>query len=117
MNASGDRRYRRCRGLSDSFGKLKGERAQVLIRGFVSSVVGIDEGELEKYEITVDSSREKKDGDWLGALSDDKLFEDSEQIGRGEAGCCLTRMMLVRIVLRAARRVPKSVKIKPKGVK
>jgi len=116
MNASGDRRYRRCRGLSDSFGKVKGESAQVLIRGLVSSVDDID-GELEKYEVTIDSRREKNDSDWLGTLSDDKEFEESEQNGRGEAGCCLTRMMLVRIVLRAARRVPKSVKKNPKGVK
>ena len=97
---------------------MKGESAQVLRRGcFASSVVGIDEGELEKYEVTVDSRREKKDGDWLGTLSDDKQLEESEENGRGEAGCCLTRMMLVRIVLRAASRVPKSVKKNPKGVK
>lgn len=60
MNASGDRRYRRCRGLSDSFGKVKEETAGVCSK---EALDGIDEEDLKKWEPAVDSKPEKKEGD------------------------------------------------------
>jgi len=60
MNASGDKRYRRCRGLSDSFGKEKEESVGALIEAFVTFVAEIDEGELKNWE---DSRPEKKEDD------------------------------------------------------
>ena len=118
MNASGDRRQRRCSGLSDNFGKVK-ERVGVLIEVFVGFGAGNDEEGLKKWVVAIDSRREKKEGDeddWFWTSSDGRCFEESEENGRGEAGC-LTRIILVRIVLSAARNVPKSVKTKPIGVK
>jgi hypothetical protein len=53
MNASGDKRYRRCKGLSDNFGKVKEESAGSLglfVEGFE------DDDEL------IDSRREKLEG-------------------------------------------------------
>ena len=55
MNAKGDRRYRRCKGLSDSFGKVKEECAGVV--GLL--VAGFDEEELK---IEIHSRLEKKEG-------------------------------------------------------
>lgn len=80
-------------------------------------------GDFEPFVAEIDDEGveirlEKKEGgedDGLGISSDDG-FEESEENGSGEAGC-LTRMTLVRIVLRAARSVPKSVKRNPRAVK
>lgn len=57
MNASGDRRYRRCRGLRHSFGKVKEEGAV----GFWLFVAEFDEEE-EGLKIELDSRLEKKEG-------------------------------------------------------
>jgi len=79
-------------------------------------------GELEEeedLEIEIDRKLEKKEGggdDWFEVSSDISGVVDSEENGRGEAGC-LTRMMFVSIVLSAASSVPRSVKKNPKGVK
>jgi hypothetical protein len=54
MNASGDRRYRRCKGLRHSFGKVKEENAELFVAGF--------EEEEEELKIEIDSSLEKKEG-------------------------------------------------------
>jgi hypothetical protein len=59
MNASGDRRYKRCRGLRHSFGKLKEENA----KGFELFVAGFeDEEEEEELKIEIDSKLEKNEG-------------------------------------------------------
>ena len=112
MNASGDRRYRRCKGLRDSFGRVKEEN----VGDFGLFVAGSEEEELN---IEIASRLEKKEGDgddWLETSSGNRWVVESEENGRGEDGC-LTRMTFVRIVLSAARIVPKSVKKKPTGVK
>ena len=68
MNAKGDRRYRRCKGLSDSFGKVKEGSAG----GFGLFVAGVEEEELK---IEIDSRLEKKEGggdDCLETSSDSR---------------------------------------------
>jgi len=51
MNASGDRRYRRCKGLSDSFGTVKEKRAEPFVVAFE-----------EELKIDIDRRLEKKEG-------------------------------------------------------
>ena len=54
MNASGDRRYRRCKGLRHSFGKVKEESPD----DFGLFVAGFE----EELKIEIDSGLEKKEG-------------------------------------------------------
>jgi hypothetical protein len=51
MNASGDRRYRRCKGLRDSFGTVKEKRPEPFVVAFE-----------EELKIDIDRRLEKKEG-------------------------------------------------------
>jgi hypothetical protein len=71
MNASGDRRYRRCKGLRHSFGKVKEENAE----GFGLFVAELEEEDDEELKLEIDSRFEKNEGggdDCLEASSDNR---------------------------------------------